>query len=304
MQWDAENIVEKIMYERQFTVIGPVLSGKTTYFAALYYLLKNAETQYPFRLDPQYDIQDRTYLNEISQKWARLEEIDHTVTKFWSKLELPLLSIEGNKRLKVLVPDLAGEFFQESLETRIWDYDFANQLSLSDGIMLFINVTDYREVVSLVGTPLSANDTEVAGPNIEEGELVPWAADIQKLPSDVTYTDLIQQVYYHNQEQKYQLSIVLSAWDIIKNSITKGGRDFYNHPERYFRKRFPLLSQFLDSHEDSFDLKVFGISGYGCDPMNPEEREQLEDVEPFERVQIVGPNGFSHDITLPLLITM
>ena len=62
-----------------------------------------------------------------------------------------------------------------------------------------------------------------------------------------------------------------------------------------------MLSQFLESHSTTFHMKVFGVSAYGCDPTRAEQRQQLEDVEPFERVKVVGPDGPSHDITLPLL---
>lgn len=290
-----------IMLERQFTVIGPVHSGKTTYFAALYYLLKNSDTQYRFRLNLQHEIQDRSYLNEISQKWADLEEIEHTVTDFWGKLELPLLHRDNGKQLVVFIPDLAGESFQGTLETRSWEEKFANQLRQSDGIMLFINVLDYRDIVALTGKLASASDAKKDKVESEESQIVPWQADIQKLPSDVVYTDLIQQVFYDNQNQHYRLSIILSAWDSIKTSPTKKWQGFYEHPERYFRERFPLMSQFLDSQSNTFQVKVFGVSAYGCDPTQSEEREKLEDVEPFERVQVVDADGSNHDITLPLM---
>lgn len=287
------------MPERQFTVIGPVHSGKTTYFAALYYLLKNSETQYPFRLDLQHEIQDRSYLNEISQKWADLEEIEHTVTGSWDKLQLPLLRQDGGTRLVVFIPDLAGESFQETLTTRTWEPKLATQLRQSDGIMLFINVLDHRDVVALTGKPTS--DSKKAQSESEESQLVPWQPDIQKLPSDVVYTDLIQQVFYDDQNRHYRLSIILSAWDSIKVSPTKKGRSFYDHPERYFRERFPLLSQFLNSQSDAFQFKVFGVSAFGSDPTQVEERKKLEDVDPFERVQVVNAGSLSHDITLPLM---
>ncbi len=286
------------MPERQFTVIGSAESGKTTYFAALYYLLKNADSQYAFRLNLKHEILDRTYLNEISQKWAELEEIDHTVTGFWGKLELPLTDKDDNNPFVVFIPDLAGEFFNKTLESRTWEKAFADQLSQSYGILLFINVLDYRHVVALSGKP-QRDPKKVQARN--ESQIVLWEPDIQKLPSDVVYTDLIQQVYYQNQSQRYYLSIILSAWDVIVNAPSKREQAFYNHPEQYFRERFPMLSQFLESHSTTFHMKVFGVSAYGCDPTRAEQRQQLEDVEPFERVKVVGPDGPSHDITLPLL---
>jgi len=292
------------MPERQFTVLGLVNSGKTTYFAALYYLLKNAEDEYAFRIDLGYEIKDRAYLNMISQQWARMEKLGRTATGTWQSLELPLLNRADTSRLVAFVPDMAGEFFHETLKSRSWDISLAGQLDRSNGLMLFINVEDYRSVDALdekwarARERLSITSTE---PENEKVETKLWEADPNKLPSDVTYTDLIQQVYYYDQDRNYRLAILLSAWDQIKKRLTPADRALYDDPEAYFNTRFPLLSQFLQSHQENFEVSVFGVSAYGADPDDQEARKELLNRTTHERVQIVSREGVGHDITLPLV---
>jgi Double-GTPase 1 len=301
-----------MMPERNFTVIGPANSGKTTYFAALYYLLKNADEQYSFHLDRQSQVQDRSYLNEISEAWANLQPIKHTQHDHWETLQLPLVSSDKSQRFTLYIPDLAGEFFGSTLNSRSWDEKISLQITRSEGFLLFINVGDYRPV-ELMDEDWAARIEEQNAALIKEQNVITakelnkddqkaevskptlWEPDPEKLPSDVFYTDLIQQVHFQNTEKHYRVSIVLSAWDTVRRPAD------YNNPKSYFEKRFPLLTQFFASHEDRYQIAFFGVSAYGTDPSKPDAVKALEDREPFERVIVVGPDGVGHNITLPLM---
>ncbi len=282
------------MSEHRLTVIGPVNAGKTTYFAALYFLLKNAGNHYNMRIDPTKVVEDRSYLTEISQHWAKLEEIPHTTTGTWKTLELPLQQIDTGQRLVVYLPDMAGEMFRDALKAREWPSDYLVQLEASDRLLLFIGRKDYRETMFL--------DEEWVGhleadPTVRPKE---WEASEDIIPSDVFYTDLVQQVFYHNAVKRYRLAIIISAWDELLAAISEQDKALYNDPDTYFVERFPLLNQFLESHKDTFNVKVFGVSAYGGNQVDGAAREALEDVDPHERVQIVTAGVLSRNITLPL----
>ncbi len=287
------------MSERHFTVIGPSNSGKTTYFAALYYLLKNADDQYFYRLDRNYDIQDRTYLNEISENWANLKPIKHTESNVYETLELPLVNQDGSERATIYIPDLAGEFFSNTLTSRSWDQKVASQLARSNGLLLFMNVKDFRSV-ELMDENWAARVESNSGieQKTKKIDAEPWEPDPEQLPSDVLLTDLIQQVHFQDSEKKHRVTILLSAWDILSS------KTFFERPDLYFAKRFPLLSQFLESLADRFQVAIFGVSAYGTSPEDKTKVKTLEDCDPYKRVFIVGSTGKGHDITLPLMHLM
>lgn len=284
----------KQMSKNQFTIIGPVNAGKTTYFAALYFLLKR-KNNYEFRIDPRIDVKDRTYLTTISQAWALLEKIPRTPRSFWENLELPLRRNGRDDQITIYLPDMAGEFFNDSLKTRYLPVSLVEQLENSRGIMLFINPLDYRHNIHI--------DEKLVGV-VQLDESIkpkPWDATQEILPSDVLYTDLIQQIFYHSPRREYRLAIIMSAWDKIKQSINDEDRALYDHPEGYLRKHFQLLTQFLDSHKGNFKLKVFGISAYGADPNSNTEKELMMELEPEERVKVIVSGQSNQNITHPLI---
>lgn len=280
--------------EHQLTVIGPSNSGKTTYFAALYFLLKNSDSRYEFRLDRTIDIHDKTYLSEISEEWANLRQIKHTDSNVWESLELPLISRDNTERIRISIPDIAGEYCTNALTSRKWDERIATQLECSDGFLLFINVNDLR-AVELMDANWAARIKQSGKTNKNKRPAEDWEPDHELLPSDVLYTDLIQQVHFHNMSKIYRVSVVLSAWDIVQPEASK--RD----PETFFVKRFPLLAQFFASHAERFIVEIFGVSAYGAQPKDKTAVKDLEDKDPHERVQVVHSSAQGHDITLPLL---
>ena len=282
------------MPERHLTVIGPSNSGKTTYLAALYFLLKNSEGTYHFRLDRTIEVHDRTYLTEISEEWANLREIKHTDSNAWESLELPLVSRDSTERVLISIPDLAGEFCTNALTSRKWDERIATQLECSEGFLLFININDLR-MVDLMDAGWAARIAQTRELNKNKRPAEVWEPDHETLPSDVLYTDLIQQVHFHNTGKRYRVSVVLSAWDIVQPESLK--RD----PETFFSKRFPLLAQFFASHVDRFAVEIFGVSAYGAKQEDPVAVKDLEDKDPNERVQVVHSSEYGHDITLPLM---
>jgi hypothetical protein len=85
---------------------------------------------------------------------------------------------------------------------------------------------------------------------------------------------------------------VISAWDVITNPKLS--------PGEWLLRELPLLSQFLRTNPDSFDVRVYGISAQGGD-VTGEKRIELALQTPSQRIQCVGPNTRAHDLTAPLV---
>lgn len=93
---------------------------------------------------------------------------------------------------------------------------------------------------------------------------------------------------------------MLSAWD--------KGRGEGLTPAGYFENKLPLLSQYLCCGADEWIWRTYGVSAQGGEYDRAEESAEkvAEAAElrslylPSTRIQLVGPNGDTHDLTEPL----
>ena len=282
------------MSERTVTVIGPAASGKTTYFAALWSLLTSPQIPYSLAIDNSKIVPNKEYLIHISDLWMRPEKIPHTPSGDWHPMELPLRHEETGNTLTLHIPDLGGESFHVTLENREWTPEFSAALEATNALLLFINPKKHKPV-EMIDHTIVERLAEADAPPVRE-----WAQDMSNIPSDVFYTDLLQQVAYHDENKHYAITIIVSAWDEITKLCPAEITEVFFKPAEWLSLKFPLLTQFIKSHPNRFDVKIFGVSAYGRDQAALETKEQLLKLEPEKRVVVVCDGQESNDITLPL----
>ena len=94
--------------------------------------------------------------------------------------------------------------------------------------------------------------------------------------------------------------MMLSAWDKARGEGLT--------PEGYLEAKLPLLSQYLCRGADGWTWRIYGLSAQGGEYDRPEENaERLPKAEelraldlPSTRIQLLGPEGETHDLTEPL----
>jgi len=70
-------------------------------------------------------------------------------------------------------------------------------------------------------------------------------------------------------------------------------------PDYWLKTRRPMLAQFLETNDDIWELRVYGVSAQGG--RLPQDKEALEKIRrPSERIRIAGHDAGAHDISAPL----
>lgn len=268
-------------------IMGLPEAGKTTYLAALWYLL-GLENRTVLSLK-EY-IGNHKYLAQLSEIWLGATKVSRTNIRAEEKV-LPLLLVDNkHQQFEVNFPDLSGESFQKQYSEREIDKDLAEYICQSDGILLFINPEKIIEPTLISQTNYkwrnSANPTEV--------EFVS-RNPIQDDPTEVQLLELLQFINYLKECTYTRLGIIISAWDIVN-------KDKYSRPEMFVKDQLPLLWQFLSANPMIFDVFYYGVSAQGGPLESEEDSERLSSFDDqMERILVVDNNGkISNDITLPL----
>ena len=76
-------------------------------------------------------------------------------------------------------------------------------------------------------------------------------------PTQVQLVELLQFVRYLRNDQKLNLTIVISAWDLLEAQSHKW------KPQDLVKKELPLLWQYAKSNSDIFSVMYYGVSAQG-----------------------------------------
>ena len=86
------------------------------------------------------------------------------------------------------------------------------------------------------------------------------------------------------------LALIVSAWDLIQNGEV---------PSLWFKKRLPLLSQFLEANAETTPFTVFGISAQGGELARANDLQKH--TRASDRIVVTAQQATTaHDITAPL----
>lgn len=273
-------------------------TGKTTFLAALWYLINSDVKEKSFELVEFSG--DDTYLNKLMSNWVGCKYVPRTTTDQVEgrDIRITLRPINSLEKIELFIPDFSGETYRVFWEDRRWSSEFEQLINSVDGILLFVNVKNIIDHVPLDKIQSiddvfveDENEDEIIQNNIDS---VAW--DINKIPTQVSIVDLLQFLQYHtNLEHPIKIGLCLSAWDIV----LKMGKDT---PNNWLKKNLPLVYQFLMANSDIFSSNILGVSAQGGEYVEEknERKNLLEKDDPFERIIIQENDNTFHDIAYPI----
>lgn len=276
------------MAQEKILLCGLPESGKTTFLAALWYLLyeKEIPTELTLGAFPQY----RDYLNRLSGKWSRFNPIDRTATDEIREIRLQLVDGSSGGEVELRVPDMSGETWESVWSSRFCAAHVAEWAVDAAGIMLFLHADNIRQSIDI------ATRDAMTGPIEEEGDepiVKPWSPS--DAPTQVVLVDILQALTYPPLGSKRRhLAVIVSAWDKAANASVA--------PGEYIKTHLPLFYQYI-FHSGAFTgVRIFGVSAQGGDLTSQEEAKRLKAEElPSNRILVVDRNGDRHhDLTVPI----
>jgi hypothetical protein len=221
----------------------------------------------------------------------------------------------------LVVPDISGEQILAIVRNRQWSEEWENLISQRCGCLLFVRAGSDEVVApldpascferygSVIRAPEHANRLQgaagfgAAGPDGFQTEDEKAA----QTPTQVVLTEWLQFLSraftsVAGGSFRPRVGVVVSAWDAVP-------RDQQEQPEgpvQYLQNNFPMLYQFIETNDNRFDFKVFGVSIVAGDLKNDDEfREAYLSGSPRHSGFILhslsgGPFTKSTDITLPV----
>lgn len=256
-------------------IAGLPSAGKTTYIAALSYLLHNPISEQMLRFNILPD--DISLINRLQQPWLEQKIVDRTSRGKVTDLQFNLERISDQKVVNVNIPDIAGEDFTSILEKQCETINSWNEKP--DSLLFFI-----KKVPTLVLTE-SFNDIE----NAPSAKTKAPNFTIQHIYEGTQNVLLIKEL--RRLFPWKRIAIGLTSWD-LHNSEEK--------PCEYLRNECPFLSNFINQYFP--EAYIFGVSAQGWEY---NEKMDIDDcmnkTMEGKRSYIIDPNGKkSYDITLPL----
>lgn len=271
----------------QFVMIGLPATGKTSFLAALWYLVHHGEVQHRLTIERMKG--DNKHLNEISNLWASCEVVPRTTIAVERTVTMVLNDTVEKKTITLTFPDLSGESFMSQWVERHFTISYDEFLKESVGGVLFISPLNYHKPVRIASAmPLLKEMGEVGQSNGDKNDevAVPW--DTTQAPTQVQLVELLQFIagreYF---KPPFRLALVISAWDELLKEKTS--------PAKWLADTMPFLFQFLESNRRLFDFNVYGVSAQGGDYKDVSE---LTEMRPSERILIEGEGVKNlHDLT-------
>lgn len=274
------------MSRKKILLCGLPESGKTTFLAALWYLLTSNDAVKTELSLGSFPI-NRKYLNRLAEKWCRFIKIDRTITGEVQEVILHLKDETSDVDLHM--PDMSGETWSTLWATRMCAPHVAEWSQSALGIMLFMHADKINLPIDIISRNESA---KVLGEPPIASDFAPWAPE--NSPTQVVLVDILQLLTLPPLGRRgRKLAVIISAWDKADGSGLT--------PEEYLQAHLPLLHQFLQCSSIFSEVKVFGVSAQGgdLDLRIDNVRLKAED-EPSRRIRMVEDHGSKHDLTVPI----
>lgn len=280
--------------ESKHMALGLQLAGKTTFAAALWYLIGTAEV--PTALRKGRHSGDHSYLELLAAQWADGWEVPRTKLKDHQNITMNLQDVATGADISLQFVDLGGETFERAFATRMLSTKVADAFRGVENLMLFVNAAQKRDDITLIdvakGIGAKPKETKVPDDISEESKFNP--ADT---PRQVQLVDFLQSV------QELPISMAIRKLVVIVSAWDKG--PVHGDPQRWLTENMPLLDQYLKNLR--IELRVYGVSGQGGDlpdgnhPGKPNDRMKLLNlVNASDRIQIVGYDANKSDLTHPI----
>ncbi len=273
---------------QQFVMIGLPASGKTSFLAALWFLVQHEEVEHRFRLERMEG--DSKHLNHISSLWASFEAVSRTTTSIERTVYMVLTDTVEKKTITLTFPDLSGESFMAQWVDRHFTKSYDEFLKSSAGGVLFISPLKYNKPIRIASaTPLlkEIGDGGQSSEDKNNETSLPW--DPIQATTQVQVVELLQFIASREYfKPPFRLALVISAWDQLQSKC--------NSAAKWLADEMSFLAQFLESNRRLFDFKVYGVSAQGGD--YNKDVNALSRMTASERILIEGDGvKNAHDLT-------
>jgi hypothetical protein len=268
-------------------MVGLPATGKTTFLAALWHVLRSDEVSGALRLDEVHG--NREYLNRIAEQWGRCEPLSRTSMGHHETVAIRVLDPQTGERAELRIPDMLGESFEEQWGARECSLEYAELARDASGVLLFLHPdrTTETDSIAAANEALEGWAGEEARAVPTDGEpACPWEA--RKAPPQVKMVELLQFLAIRA-PGPLRVAVIISAWDQVTEKVG---------PADWLAQRTPLLYQYLEANADTITWRTYGVSAQG----GPQEEAEtlLEEPIASHRVKIVGSGVVAHDITAPV----
>jgi len=283
-----------IQTDSHVLLMGLPATGKTSFLAALWYLVQHQQVKSRFRIERFEG--DSTYLNQITKAWAEYELVPRTpVRDSVPTVSMVLRDTKSGQTLTLTFPDLSGESFALQWLARQCTHDYDSFLRKASGAILFVTPLNYQrpiriDMVNSLAEQIINGEPKPVPPQDPTLPIKPW--DPISAPTQVQLVEILQFISSRDYfKPVFRLVVVVSAWDQLVNEKES--------PSEWIAKTFPLLNQFLESNKGTFETAVYGVSAQGADYS---EAAKLAEMVPSERINVTGVGiDNPHDLTEPLL---
>lgn len=249
---------------RQILLVGLHSTGKTTFLAALWWMVDQPAV--PCGLTLESLDGDRKHLNAIRDSWLHYRPVIRTSSDSENLVSMRLKDQRGAS-VKLTFPDLSGESFRLQWAKRQLALEHDNLMRQANGGILFVHP---EKIVKPSRTDVaqdlvSALDTTVVPPRsnqLSPQQAAPW--DIEKAPTQVQLVELLQILASRDHFlalSPFRLAVIVSAFDLVEPTGL--------NPQQFVFRELPLLTQFLQSNESLFIAGFYGISAQGGPYMSP-----------------------------------
>lgn len=285
--------------KRTVIAMGLPRTGKTTYLAAFWNVVGSAEVAGALQLERTSG--DMQYLNEIKIAWANCQEITRTGPAGDRPVSMLLRDTESGEVTELAWTDMLGESFERQWSERIWTSDYQQLAEEAVGGLLFVHPHQVNESPLILDALQAAAQLGIeddglrpidAEPQDGVGTVpIPW--DPLKVATQVQLVELVQLLGAAKaREARLRLSVVISAWDVVERTIKVT-------PGNWFERSVSLLHQYLESNDDLFEVRVFGVSAQGGDYAEAHALRKGH-LHASHRIKMVDGKSASHDITAPV----
>jgi Double-GTPase 1 len=242
----------KNLTHNHFLLIGLPDTGKTSFLAALWYMVGQSGTNCGLKLEAvDGDVQ---YLNQIRDAWLEYRPVPRNKADLEKPVSMLLKESATGQVARLSFPDLSGEAFRSQWTQRQLAATYDRSLLEATGGVLFVKpgniIKPHRiDTVNAVLENLGGSEPK----RKVKTKNKPW--DSEQAPTQVQLVDILQFMSGRSYFQPgFRLAVVVSAWDRVAAN---------RQPSHWITTELPLLKQFLESNEDLFEVSFYGISAQG-----------------------------------------
>jgi hypothetical protein len=243
----------------QFVLIGLPGAGKTSFLAALWYMVNHSSADCQLELDTLDG--ESKYLNEIRDAWLQYKPVPRNRALSEKLVSMLLRDRETKVPLAVTIPDPSGESFRLQWTSRQFTNQYDEHLRQSNGGILFIHSDNIAAPLridmaeALIESAIAHDPSMAETVDGDGAETTPRPWDIDTSPTQVQLVELLQFILGRDYFRPgFRLAVVVSAWDLVVQ---------FASPEDWISKHLPLLDQFLASNSEAFDVSFYGVSAQG-----------------------------------------